>query len=130
MVSLAASRSTGAAATPAIDAWEATYNDEGDLDEVDDLLVAAFFAAYWGDPEPLVESPRYNRGISPAPGGPSENARQSSVVSMSILTPIPALATSLGLWGGPPIMVSIARPPERKKRTMRTVEMAMAMMFR
>lgn len=47
----------GPAATPALEAWEDAYNNEGDFDIVDELLLAAFFSAYWGDPEPLAEDP-------------------------------------------------------------------------
>ena len=47
----------GQAATPALDAWEAAYDEEGDYEYVDALLLAAFFQAYWGDPDPLAEAP-------------------------------------------------------------------------
>ena len=47
----------GQAATPALDAWEAAYDEEGDYEDVDALLLAAFFEAYWGDPDPLAEDP-------------------------------------------------------------------------
>jgi hypothetical protein len=47
----------GQAATPALDAWEAAYDEEGDYEDVDALLLAAFFQAYWGDPDPLAEGP-------------------------------------------------------------------------
>jgi hypothetical protein len=47
----------GQAATPALDAWEAAYDEEGDYEDVDALLLAAFFQAYWGDPDPLAEDP-------------------------------------------------------------------------
>jgi hypothetical protein len=47
----------GPGATPALDAWEAAYNGEGDYEDVDVLLLAAFFQAYWGDPDPLAEGP-------------------------------------------------------------------------
>ena len=42
------------------------YNDEGDFDTVDELLLAAFFSAYWGDPEPLAEESRDHRGLPAA----------------------------------------------------------------
>jgi len=47
----------GQAATPALHAWEAAYDEEGDYEDVDALLLAAFFQAYWGDPDPLAEDP-------------------------------------------------------------------------
>jgi hypothetical protein len=47
----------GQAATPALDAWEAAYDEEGDYEDVDALLLAAFFQGYWGDPDPLAEGP-------------------------------------------------------------------------
>ena len=47
----------GQAATPALDTWEAAYDEEGDYEDVDALLLAAFFQAYWGEPDPLAEGP-------------------------------------------------------------------------
>jgi hypothetical protein len=47
----------GPGATPALEAWEAAYDGEGDYEDVDVALLAAFFQAYWGDPDPLAEGP-------------------------------------------------------------------------